>query len=487
MADDLKLEKVNKKKVGFCRFKEMDGRYLLTNEIGGFVFLTPPLFKQFVEGTLDKKSLIYKQLEENYFIKDELDTKSLVEKYSCRKDFLLMGPSLHIVVVTLRCNQNCIYCQTSSSLTKGKSFDMTLETAKKTVDVIFKAPNHFITIEFQGGEPLINWPVIKYIVQYAKEKNKKAKKDLRMSMVSNFTLMDEEKYKFLSKNKVGICTSLDGPEMVHDRNRPWSKGSSHKNAVSWIKKMKKREENDPSLYHVSAVLTASKFSLKYPKEIIDEYLSLGFGGIHLRPLSFLGFSGKRRIEIGYSMKEFLEFWKEAMDYIIEINKKGINFQEIYSRILLKKIFDKEEPNYGCLASPCGAVIGQLLYNFDGNVFTCDEGRMVGDDTFLLGNVEKNSYEEIIFNDTSRSICTASLLDNLPCDYCVYKPYCGVCPVVNYALNKDIFAFLPGNEKCELNKRILDYLFRKLENKETRKVFKKWISFTGITGFPNITS
>ncbi|MFA5442221.1 MAG: His-Xaa-Ser system radical SAM maturase HxsB, partial [Candidatus Paceibacterota bacterium] len=97
------------------------------------------------------------------------------------------------------------------------------------------------------------------------------------------------------------------------------------------------------------------------------------------------------------------------------------------------------------------------------------------------------YEEIIFNDTSRSICTASLLDNLPCDYCVYKPYCGVCPVVNYALNKDIFAFLPGNEKCELNKGILDYLFRKLEDKETRKVFKKWISFTGITGFPNITS
>jgi len=474
MIKTLKEINFNQKKVGFCRFKKIGDKYLLTNEIGRYLFLSPDSFKQFMEGTLDESSKTYQKLEENEFIKGSLDRNSLVEKYRQRNGFVFVGPSLHIVVVTLRCNYKCIYCQASSRDVKEKGYDMDIATARKVVDTVFCSPSNAITIEFQGGEPLVNWPVVKFIVEYAREKNKNAKKSLFITLVSNFSLLTEERYKFLAENGVIFCTSLDGPEKLHNKNRPWPGGDSFKAATFWIKKIKKRQEKDPSLYHLSALLTISKFSLKYPKEIIDTYIKLGFSGIHLRPLSFLGLSGKMRSGVGYSAEEFVKYWKETMDYIISLNLKGRIFSERGSRIMLRKIFTDLDPNFLDLRSPCGAGIGQVLYNYDGNIYTCDEGRMIGDKTFLIGNVGENSYKEIISHDTVKSICVASLLDNLPCDNCAYKPYCGVCPVLNYALYGNVFNSLPNNERCKLHQGMFDYLFEKMQDEKVKNIFQAWL-------------
>lgn len=466
--------KFNPKKVGFCRFKKLGNKYLVTNDIGRYVFLPTNLFKQFMEGTLDKSSKIYEELERNEFIRDALDLNNLVEKYRQRNAFLFHGPSLHIVVVTLRCNQKCIYCQASSRDPKEKSYDMDIKTARKVVDTIFCSPGKPITIEFQGGEPLVNWLVVKFIIEYARKKNETANKELFMTLVSNFTLMTEEKYKFLVKNQVSICTSLDGPEELHNKNRPWSGGNSYKITTEWTKKMVSRQEKDPSLYHVNALVTISKFSLKYVKEIVDEYVKLDLAGIFLRPLSFLGLSGKLKETIGYSVKEFMNFWEEAMDYIIKLNLRGKLFIERGSVIRLRKILTDQPCNFADLRSPCGAGIGQILYNYDGKVYTCDEGRMIGDDTFKIGDINQNNYKEIVSHDTVKSMGVASLLESLPCDSCVYKPYCGVCPVLNYALYGNLFPELPNNNWCKLQTKIFDYLFKKLENKDVREIFEKWI-------------
>ena len=142
--------------------------------------------------------------------------------------------------------------------------------------------------------------------------------------------------------------------------------------------------------------------------------------------------------------------------------------------MLQKILTDKDPNFLDLRSPCGAGIGQLLYNYDGKVYTCDEGRMTGDDAFVIGNVKKDSYKKIVSHPTVKTLCMASLLEDLPCDNCVYKPYCGVCPVQNYALYGNVFPPLKNTEKCKLHQGVLDYLFGKLENKVIRGVFKKWV-------------
>ena len=477
MAKEVKEIKFNPQKVSFCRFKKLGDKYLVTNDVGRYVLLTPELFECFMGGTLNENSEAYQDLTGKDFVKGYLDRKGLVEKYRQRNSFVFLGPSLHIVVVTLRCNYRCIYCQASSRELKEKGYDMDIPTARKVVDTIFCSSSNIITIEFQGGEPLANWPAVKFIVEYAREKNKTARKSLLITLVSNFSLLTEERYNFLTKNRVIFCTSLDGPEELHNKNRPWPGGNSYQATVSWIKKIQKRQEKDSNLYHLSALLTVSKFSLKYPKEIIDTYIKLGFSGIHLRPLSFLGLSGKMRKEIGYTAEDFLKYWRETMDYIINLNLKGKSFQERGSRIMLQKILTDQDPGFLDLRSPCGAGIGQMLYNYDGKVYTCDEGRMIGDDTFLIGNVKKDSYKEMVSHDTVKSMCVASLLDNLPCDNCVYKPYCGVCPVLNYALYGDVFASLPNNERCKLYQGMLDYLFEKLQNKRIKTVLKSWIEET----------
>ncbi len=484
MLSDSNKIKLNREKVAFCRFKKLDNKYLLTNDSGFYYFLRTDKFKDFMEGKLEKESDIYQELKEKGFIKDDFDIDKMVKTCRSCNASLINGPSLHIIVATLRCNFKCIYCQASRRSTEEKQYDMDVKTAKKVVDIIFKSPSKVITIEFQGGEPLVNWPVVEFIVKYAREKNRTEKKKLFISLVSNFSLMTEKKYKFLTEKEVGLCTSLDGPEELQNKNRPWPNRNSYRVTTSWIDKIKKdvsnKEKKGKQCYYLSALTTISKFSLKYPKEIVDEYLKQGFNGIHLRPLSFLGFSGgPAKEKIGYTPKEFMQFWRKAMDYIIEINIRGKLFYERGARIMLQKILTDKDPGFLDLRSPCGAAIGQLLYNHDGKVYTCDEGRMVKDDTFILGDVNKDSYKKIISNPKVKTMITASILDNLSCDYCAYKPYCGVCPVLAYALYGNLFPQIINTDRCKVYKKMFDYIFRKLQNKRIRKTFNQWVTLPSV--------
>ena len=473
MPLELEKIKINKKTVGFFRFKKLNDKYLLTNDFGYHIFLTPSQFKKFLAGDSNQ------ELKEKGFIKNSFDLDKLMARYLSRNATILIGPSLHILVVTLRCNFKCIYCQASSQPMEEKKYDMQKDTAKRAVDLAFQSPSPAINIEFQGGEPLVNWPVVKFIVEYARKKNETEKKQLLMSLVSNFRLMSKEKLNFLIKNKVSLCTSLDGPEKIHNKNRPWPKGNSYKITTDWIKKIqgveRKKEKEGEKIYHLSALLTLSRFSLPYPKEIIDEYIKWGFRGTHIRPLSYLGLSGTLKDIIGYSAEEFLDFWKKVMDYIISINLKGKLFSERGARIMLQKILTDQDGGYLDLRSPCGAAIGQVVYNYDGKIYTCDEGRMLKDDAFMIGDVSKDKYQKIISNDKIKTMITASTLENLTCDYCVYKPYCGVCPVINYALYGNIFPQMPNTDWCKTHKGMLDYLFDKIENKKIKEeVFDKWL-------------
>lgn len=116
---------------------------------------------------------------------------------------------------------------------------------------------------------------------------------------------------------------------------------------------------------------------------------------------------------------------------------GRKFAEAHASIFLAKLLGDVAPNYMELRSPCGAGVGQMAFTASGDVYTCDEGRMMaemGDESFQLGNIYENGYDSWIESPACRATCSASLLETLPtCCDCVYQPYCGVCPVVNYAM------------------------------------------------------
>ena len=105
---------------------------------------------------------------------------------------------------------------------------MDIKTARKAVEMMFHSPSQDITVEFQGGEPLLNIPALKEIVQYATELNAKYCKNLSFVACTNLSKIDDDLLDFFARFKVSISTSLDGPEFLHDLNRARSKkAASH--------------------------------------------------------------------------------------------------------------------------------------------------------------------------------------------------------------------------------------------------------------------
>jgi uncharacterized protein len=440
------------------RSKKIEDKYFVTTDHGSYCILSNDEFGRLKQSKLNSK--LKDKLEEREIILTKNNLNEVVTLTRNRSAFLFLGTSLHIIVVTLRCNMNCIYCHASSKGINATGFDMDKITAKKTVDFIFQTPSNKITIEFQGGEPLLNWNVVKYIIEYAQKKNKTAKKDMLITIVTNLSKMDKNKMNYLIENDISICTSLDGPKKLHDRNRKFIGGSNYEQVSHWIKRFsdeykKKRVKNRK----INALVTLTRKSLKYPKEVVDEYVKLGLNHVHLRFLNNLGVAKKAWPKINYSVKEYLNFWKKSVNYIETLNKQGKNINERMVSIMFNKINNELDPNYLDLRSPCGAAIGQLTYNYNGDIYTCDEARMIGDDLFLLGNVKKGQYLDIVTCEKACSVVNASINDQYICDDCVYKPYCGICPVCNYAEFGSVIGKISQTERCKIFKEQFDWVVK----------------------------
>jgi len=478
-------DRIDCAKLGNFRFRKLGGSILLTNDSGDWMFVEENIFDKFLAGKIKKESKEYEEFREKGFIKPDKEIMTrLAGKYLSINHSIAQGPTLFIFVITLRCNHRCLYCQVTPESPEKKGFDMSRVTAKRAVDLAFETPSPFLRIEFQGGEPLLNWPVLKFIVKYSKEVNKKKKKKLRISLVSNLILMDREKLKFLLDEDVQISCSFDGPAKVHDKNRIYLNAKSSyavvEKRIREIKKeleKRKKKTKKKNAGAFNGVLTVSRFSLPFYKEIIDEYVRLGFKRIALRQLSPFGLEKKVINVIGYSSEEFIAFYKKAMEYILKLNKQGKKVIEINSRYILTKVMESEDPNYFEMKSPCGAAIGQLAFNYDGGIYACDEGRMasrMGYENFKLGELGKSRMKDVIDNETVKTLCLSSCLDSqIGCQNCVYKAYCGTCPVANFLEYKTIFPQITNTDKCRVNKAMFDYIFLKMKNDKNVAIFSSW--------------
>lgn len=462
-------------KNNYFNFKQWKDKMLLTNEQGRYILLGKRDFLNLVNKRYDLLSKeILQTLKDRFFIYD-IDEDVFIEKvanaYRDNKQYLFSATSLHIFVMTNACNMCCVYCQAQDSAQekKGKMQEM---TAKAAVDIALQSPNEYLTFEFQGGEPLLNFETIKYIVEYS-EQNKNHKQ-IQYSLVTNTLLLNEEMIQFFKKYDVSISTSLDDCKEVHNSNRPKIDGDGTYDYVS--RNIKWLQSND---IQVGAIETTTKISLKNAEKIIETYHNLGLNHLFIRPLTPLGYAKEHWAEIGYEPEEFLKFYKQCILILLEHNRNGIRMSEGHARIFLKKILTGYSENYMELRSPCGAGIGQMAYYYDGNIYTCDEGRMVaemGDQMFCLGNVNYSTYDDLMENRVCKVTCQASVLESLPgCCDCVYHPYCGVCPVISYASDNSIYTRESNVYRCKIYKGILDILFEiLLEEPGAEDILKAWI-------------
>jgi sulfatase maturation enzyme AslB (radical SAM superfamily) len=226
---------------------------------------------------------------------------------------------------------------------------MSQATAEKALEFTFRSPSPLIKIEFQGGEPLLNWSLIEYVVTRAKEINSSQNRELQFVITTNLAVITDEILDFCKEHGIYISTSLDGPKDLHNANRPRPDKNSYEKTIDGITRVRQKLGLD----NVAALMTTTAASLNRYKEIIDEYIAQGFSGIFLRPLSPYGFALKTKTYKAYSKDDWLEFYFKGLDYIIDLNKSGYYFTENFASLILSKMLTPFGTSYVDLMNPSG--------------------------------------------------------------------------------------------------------------------------------------
>ena len=448
---------------------------LLTNLVGEYYLTDKSTLEDLVNHELDRDNSSYSNLRSRHFFYDEQTSIAkdlLTIKYRTRHSKLSEFTSLHMFVVSLRCEHSCPYCQVSRQSDDKKKYDMSKEIASKSIDLALRSPSKNIKIEFQGGESLLNFDLIQYIVEEAKLRN--ADKNLGFVIATNLAVVTREILDYCLMHDIHISTSLDGHKDLHNKNRPRPGKNSYEKTVEGIKLAREILGFDK----VSALMTTTEASLQVPEKIIDEYLLQKFSGIFLRPLSPYGFAIKTKKFNEYNAARWFEFYKQGLEYIIKLNKEGVNFREFYTSTILKKIFTFNDPGYVDLTSPAGIGIAAVVYNYDGNVFASDESRMLaemGEDKFKLGNVLNDSYKDIFLSEALLDPLEESFALSVPmCNDCAFENYCGSDPVYHFATTKDFIGRKPESDFCYRNMNVFKYIFNRMNSdKYVEKLFMSW--------------
>ncbi len=456
-----------------------DSREVLVNDVGDYLIAERGTARALARRTIDIGSNLYQTLKAKQFLYDA-DSAPLLDvlatKYRTKKSFLTGFTKLHIFVVTLRCDHSCHYCQVSRQSSDRSKYDMALSTATRSLELMMQSPSPAVTLEFQGGEPLLAFDRIKEIVPRAKELAAAAGKDLDIVVVTSLVNATDEMLRYFRDEGVKLSTSLDGPAFIHNVNRPRHGNNSYELTVQNIQ----RARDILGMGQVAALMTTTKLSLDYPIEIIDEYVRMDFRSIFLRPISPYGFAVKSRHRTGYEMDRFLAFYRRGLDYILTLNKQGIDLQEVYAKIILTKILTPHSTGYVDLQSPAGAGVSVLVYNYDGDVYASDEARMLAemnDRTFRLGNVHRDSRRSLFTGDAFRNLFAASCNETLPgCAECAFQPYCGADPVFHHATQGDLFGHRPSSTFCHRNMEIIKHLFGLIGSgdREIDRILFAWI-------------
>jgi len=461
------------------RFERLaSGRYLATNHVGDYLVLSRDELVRVTDLDVAPGDGLYEKVFSRNLIgprRSQGKRQLIALRMRSRMAYLREPTALHLFVVTLRCEHSCPYCQVSRCSADKTRYDMDERTAMRALDIALSAPPKKLKLEFQGGEPLLNFALIEKIVLAAEDLAPRRGKAVEFVITTNLALLTEEILTFCKRHSVLLSTSLDGPQDLHNRNRPRPGGNSHELAVAGIRRAQEALGRD----RVGALMTTTEASLDRPEEIVDEYLQLGLDGIFLRPLSPYGFAVKTKWFSAYDIERWLTFYERGLRHILNLNKQGIRFFEFYAAMLLQRILTDRPIGYVDLRSPAGTGLGALVYNYNGKVFASDEGRMLAemdDRTFELGDVYADDYRSLILSDKLVNIISKSLTQCSPmCSTCAYEPWCGADPTYHHASQGDCVGIKPLSAFCLRQKRMLELLLDLLDNSaEDAAILRGWV-------------
>lgn len=337
------------------------------------------------------------------------------------------------------CNLRCRYCFAGTGNFGGERGLMDLETGKKALEFLFASsgPRKHVEVDYFGGEPLLNFPVVKELILYGKERARELGKILKQTLTTNAVLLNPEVMDFLNQEEISLVLSLDGRPHVHDRMRPFSndKGSYH-HVLPAIKALVAKRQGKN--YYVRGTYT--RFNLDFCRDVLH-LVENGFDQVSVEPVV-------ASPEHDYALRqEDLPVLKEQYELLtkawLEAWRQGQPFNFFHFNISLD--------NGPCLPkrlSGCGAGHEYLAVSPEGILYPCHQ--FVGKEEFKLGSVE----EGITNISWVKKFQSAHVLNKTACRRCWARFFCsGGCHANAYNFNQDILK--PYSLGCELEKKRLE--------------------------------
>lgn len=337
------------------------------------------------------------------------------------------------------CNMRCSYCFASSGdFGCGREL-MPFETAKNAVDFLVKNSGTIKNLEmdFFGGEPLMNWNVVKQTVNYARSLEKKHGKNFRFTLTTNGVLLDDEKIDFINKEIYDVVLSLDGKKETNDKYRINRAGvGTYDTVVPKFKKLVSRRGNKS--YYVRGTYT--KDNLNFSDDVMHMY-NLGFKSLSMEPVlcdSRFGASVTEE-DIDVVLNEHENMCKKLIE--LKNSGKKINFFNFNID------FDKGP----CLIKRlkgCGCGNDYVAVTPNGDIFACHQ--FVGENKFKMGNVNSGIFDEKIKDE----FLHASVYHKEKCQNCWARFYCsGGCAAKNYEHCGNIMR--PFDVNCTIQKKKIE--------------------------------
>lgn len=444
-------------------FHRLDGQSVVAvSAAGDHTFLTQQELMLLVE-TPEKLELSKRaELQSKFFLIGPNSFGSfelLRSRIAARKETVLAGQSLHIIVPTLQCEHSCQYCQVSRRL-DDEGHSMTPTQIDSACATIFQSQAKALTIEFQGGDPLLRFDLIQRAIDLIQTINLEHKRRIRFVVTSTLHQLTREMCEYLRDNQVYLSTSLDGPASLHNKNRPLPTRDSHARTLAGIE-LARRIMGE---HAVAALMTTTRASLAHPEAIVDEYVENGFSEISIRPLSLYGFAKRNIKNLGYTVVEFADFYQKALQRVLHWNAKGIELREGTAALILNKMLSPFDSGYVDLQSPTGSGLAVLVYNYDGYIYPSDEARMLaetGDTSLRLGAIGDSLLQLMASPVMKRLIETSLSTQVVGCKTCAFNSFCGPDPVGAQAEFGSMDSVVLLTEHCKRHKWLFEYFFRKL--------------------------
>jgi uncharacterized protein len=332
-----------------------------------------------------------------------------------------------VLNVTNQCNLSCTYCYEYSEdkivdTENGKKPKfMSEETARQSVEFMLKesGDNKVAHITFFGGETLLNFPVLKKTIAYARQRGAEVGKDVDFSITTNGTLLKPDVIEFLAEERVGVTISIDGPREVQNKFRVFHNGTGSYDIVEpKIKELLKRHRSRPIGARVT--LTSGPLDIRRIYSHLTE--EIGFWEVGFAPVTTSPGRGHAISEDGYSdmLGQFRDLAYDFLEASVQNRHHGFsNVKETLEEI--HKGMSK--------AFPCGAGLGLMGVATDGDVALCH--RFAGSDAHKLGTVadgiDRNAQQAFlekhhIANKTDCSTCWARPLCSGGCYHEAHTRY-----------------------------------------------------------------